>query len=407
MDAVATVRMSGPLTCHVEGFAAELRAHGYTELSLANQLRLMSDLSRWLESRRCAVDEIDRGTVRRFLARRRRTYTHFTTERALRPLLTYLQGVDAIAVTSAPAQVRSEPLQQYERYLVEERGVTPAVRDRYLAVADEFLRGRKLSSLTARAVTRHIDRNAGRPWFGGWLSALRAVLRFLFIASKTETNLVYVVPSAPHWAQASLPKALEPDELVAVLSACDRRTVVGCRDFAVLVLLSRLGLRSCEAAALEIEDIDWRAGEIVIRGKGRSLAQLPLPVDVGEAIVAWLRRGLRNQTTRSVFVSIRAPYGPLTAQAIKAIATSALRAAGIERGSAHRLRHTAATQMLRRGASMTEIAQVLRHRHLDTTAIYAKVDHDSLRTIARSWPVDGPDPDRIRELAPPWPRGVA
>ena len=124
MDAVATVRMSGPLTCHVEGFAAELRAHGYTELSLANQLRLMSDLSRWLESRRCAVDEIDRRIVRRFLARRRRTYTQFTTERALRPLLTYLQGVDAIAVTSAPAQVRSELLQQYERYIVEERGVT-------------------------------------------------------------------------------------------------------------------------------------------------------------------------------------------------------------------------------------------------------------------------------------------
>ena len=122
MDAVATVRMSGPLTCHVEGFAAELRAHGYTELSLANQLRLMSDLSRWLESRRCAVDEIDRRIVRRFLARRRRTYTQFTTERALRPLLTYLQGVDAIAVTSAPAQVRSELLQQYERYIVEERG---------------------------------------------------------------------------------------------------------------------------------------------------------------------------------------------------------------------------------------------------------------------------------------------
>lgn len=158
---------------------------------------------------------------------------------------------------------------------------------------------------------------------------------------------------------------------------------------------------------MQMEDIDWRSGELEIRGKGRLRARLPLPVDVGEAIVAWLQRGKRSKTTRSVFVRVRAPYGPLTSHAIVAIASTALRAAGIDRGGAHRLRHTAATQMLRRGASMTEIAQVLRHRHLNTTAIYAKVDHGSLRTIAKPWPVDRPDFESIRELALVWPGGVA
>jgi integrase/recombinase XerD len=174
-----------------------------------------------------------------------------------------------------------------------------------------------------------------------------------------------------------------------------------------LLLLSRLGLRACELAALQLEDLDWRSGQVTIRGKGKALARLPLPADVGEALVGWLRRGVRSTTTRAVFVSVRAPYGRLSAPAIIAIATTAMRAAGIDRGGAHRLRHTAATQMLRRGASMTEIAQVLRHRHLNTTAIYAKVDRDSLRTVAKPWPADRPDPDRVREFARIWPGGVA
>jgi integrase/recombinase XerD len=322
-------------------------------------------------------------------------------------LLGYLQAVGAMAVLTKARPLRSELLRAYEAYIVDERGVTAAVRDHYLAVAAEFLRGRKVSSLTARDVTRHIDTQAGRPGFAGWLSALRSLLRFLFVASKTATSLVFAVPSAPQWSQRSLPQALELEELAAALSACDRRTTCGCRAHAVLLLLSRLGLRACEVAALQLDDLDWRSGEITIRGKGKSLARLPIPIDVGEALTTWLRRAQRSTATRSVFVSVRAPYGSLSAHGIIAIATTVLRAAGIERGGAHRLRHTAATQMLRRGASMTEIAQVLRHRHLNTTAIYAKVDRDSLRSIARSWPVDRVDPDRIRGLVRTWPGGVA
>jgi integrase/recombinase XerD len=407
MDAVAVVRIAGPLTRYVEGFAAELRAQGYTELSLANQLRLISDLSRWLQSKCLSVEDIDEAVLRRFLVKRQRTRTQFTSERALAPVVAYLQGIGAVTIIASSKQ-RSGVLLEYERYVVEERGVTAAVRDRYLAVAEEFLRGRqRTSSLSTREVTLYIDRQAGRPGFAGWLSALRSLLRFLFVTSKTATNLVYAVPSAPTWSQRSLPKDLSPNELGHLLSVCDRRTTSGCRAYAVLLLLSRLGLRACEVAALQLEDLDWRSGQVTIRGKEKSLARLPLPADVGEALVGWLRRGLRSTTTRAVFVGVRAPYGPLTAPAIISIATTAMRAAGIERGGAHRLRHTAATQMLRRGASMTEIAQVLRHRHINTTAIYAKVDRDSLRTIAKPWPADHPDPDRIRELARIWPGGVS
>jgi site-specific recombinase XerD len=407
MDAVAMVRVTGPLTRYVEGFAAELRSHGYTELSIRNLLHLMSDLSRWLQSQRLPVKSFDHAAMRRFLARHRRMYTHFRSERALGPLLAHLHAAGAMAAIVVAEKPRSELLREYDQYLVEERGVTAAVRERYLAVAAEFLPRRDVASLTTRDVARHVSAHAGLCWFEGWLSALRSVLRFLFVASKTKTNLVFAVPSSPRWSQTSLPQSLEPQELAAVLSSPDRRTITGSRDYAVLILLSRLGLRACEVAAMQIEDIDWPLGEIKIRGKGKSLARLPLPVDVGEAVVAWLQRAQRSKTTRSVFVRVRAPYGPLTSPAVARIATTALRAAGIDRGGAHRLRHTAATQMLRRGASMTEIAQVLRHRHLNTTAIYAKVDHVSLRTIAKPWPVDHQSIDLIRELAAPWPGGVA
>lgn len=404
MDAVATVRMSGPLTCHVEGFATELRSRGYTELSLANQLRLMADLSRLLETARLAVEDIDDGVVRRFLAKRRRTHTQFNSERGLAPLLGYLTSIEAVRIPTGVHRSRSAVLRDYERYLVEERGVLAARRDLCLSVATEFLEGRRVAQLDAADVTRFVDKRSTRPGVLGLLSALRSLLRFLFVTSKTKRALVHAVPSSPQWRLSSLPKFLEARELEAVFATCDRRTVVGVRDYAVVVTLGRLGLRACEVAALRLDDIDWTYGKVVVHGKGRA-SPLPLPVDVGEAIAGYLRRGTRSKTTRAVFVRCRAPYDDMTAPGIVAIAKKAMRAAGIERGGAHRLRHTAATQMLRRGASLTEIAQVLRHRHVDTTAIYAKVDREALRSIARVWPVSGFDRGRLFELVRAWPGG--
>jgi site-specific recombinase XerD len=400
--------MTGPLTPHAEGFAAELTAHGYTDLSLANQLRLMADMSRWLDAARLGVEDIDHEIVTRFLTKRRRTHTQFTSERAIAPLLRYLGEAGAIArIRTSVKRPRSKLLREYERYLVEERAVLPARRDLCLSVAEQFLDGRQVETLKAKHVTRFIDARSGRPGFSGELSALRSLLRFLFVSSKTALNLVHAVPSSSRWRLASLPKALEPHQLAAVFAASDRRTVVGCRDYAVLVLLGRLGLRACEVAALQLDDLDWKSGELIVRGKGRVLSRLPMPVDVGESIVAYLRRSLRSRATRAVFVRSRAPYNAVSSSAIIEIATKALRRAGIEHGGAHRLRHTAATQMLRRGASLTEIAQVLRHRHIDTTAIYAKVDRNALRLVAPPWPVEESAPETLRALASSWPGGAA
>jgi integrase/recombinase XerD len=408
MSVAARVRMTGPLTPHAEGFAAELAAHGYTDLSAANQLRLMADLSRWLEATAIPLDRIDHDAVARFLAKRHRTHTLFTTERAVAPLLRHLGAARVIGPIDAPdRRPSSKLLLEYERYLVEERAVSSAHQRWCLAVAEQFLEGKRVQALTAKHVTCFVDARAERPTFVRELSALRSFLRFLFISSKTRLDLVHAVPRSPHWRLASLPKALASSELDAVFATCDRRTLVGARDYAILVLLGRLGLRAGEVAALRIDDLDWKAGELVIHGKGRVISRLPIPVDVGAAVVGYLRRSLRSKATRSVFVNSRAPYGALTSGAIVRIAGTALRAAGIEHGGAHRLRHTAATQMLRRGASLTEIAQVLRHRHIDTTAIYAKVDRDSLRVLARAWPVDGPDRDALGSLAQVWPGGVA
>jgi integrase len=178
---------------------------------------------------------------------------------------------------------------------------------------------------------------------------------------------------------------LEPAAIARLLASCDRRRTVGRRDYAILLLLARLGLRAREVAALELEDVDWRRGEILVRGKGGRQDRLPLPGDVGEAIVSYLRRRPR-QESRALFVRVVAPSGALERSAVSGIVRSACTRAGLPRVGAHRLRHTTATEMLKAGASLPEIAQVLRHRDQKTTSRYAKVDRKALRALARPWP---------------------
>ncbi len=180
-------------------------------------------------------------------------------------------------------------------------------------------------------------------------------------------------------------------ELQQLVNSCDRRTHVGRRSFAIMLLLARLGLRSCEVAALELDDIDWRAGELILHGKGQTVARLPLPSDVGQAIAGYLQRGRPSSlsTSRALFLTSRAPYRRLTGHRVSATVAEASARVGLRRISAHRLRHTAATQMLRHGATLTDVALVLRHRSVDTTAIYAKVDYSALRELAQPWPGGG------------------
>jgi len=217
--------------------------------------------------------------------------------------------------------------------------------------------------------------------------ALRSVLRYLHLAGLTAVPLVWAVPSVADLRDRTLPRGLDPAAVRRMLASCDRRTLTGLRDFAILLLLSRLGLRAGEVAAITLDDLDWRAGLLLVHGKGSREDALPLPVDVGEAIVAYLRRRPRCEC-RALFLRVTAPRQELSRCTVAWVVRAACDRAGLPRVGAHRLRHTAASQMLQAGASLPEIGQVLRHREAKTTAIYAKVDHRSLGTLARPWPGD-------------------
>jgi integrase/recombinase XerD len=216
--------------------------------------------------------------------------------------------------------------------------------------------------------------------------ALRSLLRFLHLEGVLERSLAGAVPSVYGSRLSGLPKRLEPGQVDALLASCDRSTVIGIRDLAILTVLARLGLRAAEVAGLSLEDIDWRAAELVVRGKGGCSEQLPLPVDVGEAIVGYLRDRRPSSADRAVFVRVRAPHHRLSPGGVTYVVEAAALRAGLGQIHAHRLRHTAASEMLRAGATLPEIGEVLRHRRAASTAIYAKVDREALRQIARPWP---------------------
>jgi len=217
--------------------------------------------------------------------------------------------------------------------------------------------------------------------------ALRSLLGWLHVTGIVSAPLASAVPSVAGWQLSGLPKGLEPGQLRRLLVACDRRTSTGRRDYAIMLLLSRLGLRAGEVAALGLDDIDWRSGEFTVVGKGNRAERLPLPAEVGAAITAYLRRGRPGTAEgRSVFVRVHAPHRALTTGGVTMVVFDAAQRAGLPKMHAHRLRHTAATTMLRAGSPLAEVGQVLRHRSSLTTAIYAKVDRDALAVLARPWP---------------------
>ena len=393
------VRVSGPLKPYAGGFAAELGRQGYAQLSAASQMRLTAHVSRWLAGRGLDAAGLTPLAIEAFLAARRAAgYSRYRSPRALAPLLEYLRGLGA--TPPAPPAVAATPvealLERYRRYLTAQRGLHAATARGYAHMVRPFLAARAtaggldLESLTALDVTSFVLAECSRRSRGSlklMVSALRSLLGYLHSEGVLAASLAATAPAVAGWRLAGLPRALEAGQVRRLLAGCDQSAAVGRRDFAILALLSRLGLRAGEVAALELDDIDWRAGEMVVRGKGDRQERLPLPVDLGEAVVAYLRRGRpRAAGCRSVFVKARAPHRPLTSGAVTAIVSAAGRRAGLPPISAHRLRHTAATEMLRAGAPLTEIGQVLRHRHLLSTAIYAKVDRKSLRTLARPWP---------------------
>jgi integrase/recombinase XerD len=390
-------RVTGPLEPYAAGFISELSRLGYTSQSACGQMLLMAHVSRWLAAEGLDAAGLAPGVMERFLADRRAAgYVQLLSPKALVPLLGFLRrsGVTPEApqhVLAGPADVL---LERYRHYLETERGVAAETAADYAAKVRVFVTARMddgLACLTAAEVTAFVAETCPSMRKGTaklTVTALRSLLGWLHVAGEIPGPLAWAVPAVASWRLAALPAPLEPAQVQAMLDGCDTGTPAGRRDRAMLILLARLGLRAGEVAGLMLDDIDWRAGEITVTGKGRRSERLPLPADAGEAVAVYLSNGRLEpfEGARNVFLRVRAPRRGLTPTGVSQAVFAAGQRAGIDRVHAHRLRHSAATAMLRAGAALPEIGQVLRHRRLLSTAIYAKTDITALRTLARPWP---------------------
>jgi integrase/recombinase XerD len=389
---------SGPLAPYAAGFSSWLRSRWYSPSAVATRLWQLEQISRWLEREGLGAGELTSARAAEFASSRREAgLVSWASARSAELPLEYLREIGVVAppASTAAGGPLEELLEAYRRYLLVERRLSEhTVLDAYVPVARLFLEGREgpeglaLERLSAADVSRFLAAECPKRSVSGardLASALRSFLRFLHVAGLIELPLVWAVPPVANRRDRSLPRGLEPTAVKKLLASCDRRRTVGRRDHAIMLLLARLGLRRGEVAAIQLDDVDWRAGELLIRGKGSRHDVLPMPVDVGEAIVSYLRRRPRCES-RALFVRITAPLQGLRPHTIGWIVREACTRAGLPRVGAHRLRHTAATEMLRRGGSLSEIAQVLRHSELKTTSQYAKVDRNRLRALARPWP---------------------
>jgi integrase/recombinase XerD len=400
MKEPSQVRVTGPLEPFAEGFIAELEEAGYRPAAAAVQVRVLAHLSRGMQEWDVAAGRLHDREVVRF---RLEHLDRFASLRGagMAVVLGYLRSLGFVpADESRPLSAAGELLEQYRRYLTVERGLTAGTARGYVDIVRPFVESRMTSTgevalwdLSPADVLGFLLAETGRRSRKSaklLVSALRSLLGFWHVKGLIGRPLAGAVPSVAGWRLAGLPRALEAEQVRALLESCDRSTVAGQRDFAIVTMLVRLGMRSAEVAGLRLDDIDWRAGEIVVRGKGDRIERLPLPADVGEAIAVYLRDARpAGFAGREVFVRIKAPLRQLTTGGVTQVVVSASKRAGIGEVTAHRLRHTAATELLRAGAPLHEIGELLRHRSVLTTAIYAKVDRDRLRELARPWPTGG------------------
>lgn len=391
----------GPLAIYIDQLAARLLEHQYARASARHKLKVVADLSGWLQRRRLDVGSLNEDLIAAFIRRRRRYDADRHGDVAgVRSLLELLRESGVLAPPPRRSRLACQlPIElAFERYLKQERGLSQATVDNSVPFVHRFLADRlsdgtvSLSDLGPADLTGFILRSGHSlsPSRAKLLvGALRSFCRFLRLRGEIAVDLAAAVPAVADWRRSTVPKSIEPEQVERLLRSCDRRTATGLRDYAVLLLLARLGLRAGEVAALTLDDIDWEVGEITISGKGARRDRLPLPVDVGEALAAYLRHARPNCGTRRIFLRDRAPVRALMGQSsVGCIVRRRLERAGIDcaRKGAHLLRHSLAVRMLRQGASLSEIGEILRHRRLDTTAIYAKVDMIALRALARPWP---------------------
>jgi site-specific recombinase XerD len=393
--------MAGPLVPFAEAYSAELRKRGYTQRSTVGALRQMGRLSRWLEAAGYGAGELSRDRIEEFLVWQRAGGRHRCqwSRPGLVCLLELLRGLgvgtgEEFVPENSPSDVL---LTSFERYLLVERGLAAGTIRGYVAHARRFLDGLRpdsgLTGLSATEVTGAVLRKAGSGVSVSatqfFVSGLRAFLRFCFVEGLLEADLSQAALMVTGRRRSSLPRGISKADASALLGGCDRRSALGRRDYALIILLLRLGLRRGEAAGLKLDDIDWRAGELMVRGKGGREDRLPLSADVGEAIASYLRRGRPRSDRRELFLRARAPYDPIASGTVSSTVRRACRRAGIPEVGAHRLRHTTACEMVKAQVPLARISQVLRHRSLQSSAIYARVDIDQLRALAAPWPQGG------------------
>lgn len=385
---------------YVEEFGARLAELGYPPPSVRSKLGVVRGLARSMEDEQVPLGKLDERLVEEFVvAQRRRGRTCRGYRRTLLQLLALLREA---GVVQAPDPIRDDSpatalLTRYEGYLRRERGLADVTVTHYLRVAHAFVLAclettAQLALLDARGVQDFLlvrVRGMAPRYAQQMAIALRSLLRFLFLLGETDTDLARAIPTVRQWRLANVPRGLSAPDVERLLDACDRSSAIGRRDHSILLLLARLGLRAGEIRALELDDVRWREGELVVRGKGLVADRLPLLPEVGEALARYLRADRPPGPSRRVFLCRKAPHrGFAHPSSVTTILTRALARAGLAPATrgAHLLRHGLATALLRRGASLTEIGELLRHRSPATTEIYAKLDFDALREVALPWP---------------------
>ena len=389
---------------HLDAFCARLAELGYQPSTIRSKLGIVCNLARWMEQEQVAPADLDELRVEAFLAARRGCGG--TGRGSRRTALQLLEQLREAGIVRAPELIREATpgaalVARYANYLRAERALAPATLTGYLRFVRAFVLERlgdgaiSPGEVHARDVRDFLLVRVGdmAPRYAQQMAiALRSFLRFLFLTSETETNLALAVPTVRQWRLAGVPRGLAAPEVERLLDACDLTAAVGRRDRAILLLMARLGLRAGEVVALELDDLRWRDGAIVVRGKGLMRDRLPLLSEVGDALARYLRSDRPAGASRRVFLCRRAPYrGFAHASSVSTIVARGLARAGLApptRG-AHLLRHGLATALLRRGASLSEIGELLRHRSPATTEIYAKLDFDALRDVALPWPTAG------------------
>jgi integrase/recombinase XerD len=396
------VRFAGPLTRYAPALAQELAALGYTRTSATAKLQLAAQLSRWLEAAGLSPGDLTPEAIGQFVQERRRSHASPCTARALAPVLGVLRRAGVVPEAppppagTAPADVL---LGQFGRYLAGQRALTAPVAGAYVHWARPFAEDvlfaggtSRRGGVSAAEVARFLAATLpamSRKQAQMTACAVRSLLRFLHAEGMVPADLTGVVPPVASWRLSGLPRALSGGQVAALLAACDQSQAAGCRDFAIITMMCRLGLRCAEVAGLQLDDVDWPAGALTVRGKAGRTDRMPVPVDVGQALAGYLAKDRPAAGTRAVFVRAKAPFTALAPSSVSCVVARAARRAGLGIVHGHRLRHTAATQTLNAGATLEEVAQLLRHEGIATTVIYAKTDQRRLAQLARPWPAEG------------------